>query len=68
MARDYIDSRSDSRHSSRDPEVFPLWDPTQLLNTSQQLLLKAATFQVGEDGSDSDETTSVTSEGDLGPK
>lgn len=66
-ARDHIDSRSDSRYSSRDPEVFPLWDPSQLLNTSQQLLLKAATFQVGDDGSDSD-NTSVTSEGDYGPK
>ena len=67
-ARDHVESLSDSRHSSRDPEVFPLWDPGQLLNTSQLLLLKAATFQAADDGSGSDDTVSVTSEGEYGPK
>ena len=68
IAREYIDNTSDSRYPSRDPEVFPLWDPSQLLSTSQTLLLKAATFQAGEDGSGSDDTTSVTSEGEYGSK
>ena len=68
-ARDHIDSLSSAgRHSfSRDPEVFPLWDPGQLLNTSQLLLLKAATSQAVDEGSDSD-SVSVTSEGEYGPK
>lgn len=47
--------------------MFPLWDPGQLLNTSQLLLLKAATSQAVDEGSDSD-SISVTSEGDYGPK
>jgi hypothetical protein len=69
-ARDHVDSLSSTgRHSfSRDPEVFPLWDPGQLLNTSQLLLLKAATSQAVDEGSDSDTSISVTSEGDYGPK
>ena len=67
-ARDYTESQSDGRHQSRDPEVFPLWDPGQLLVTSQTLLLKAATFQAGEDGSGSDDATSVTSDGDYGTR
>ena len=68
-ARDHIESLSSTgRHSfSRDPEVFPLWDPSQLLNTSQLLLLKAATSQAVDEGSDSD-SVSVTSEGEYGPK
>lgn len=53
---------------SRDPEVFPLWDPGQLLNTSHLLLLKAATTQAVEDGASSDDLGSVASEGDYGPK
>ena len=68
MARDSLDSQSDGRHGSRDPEVFPLWDPSQLLGTSQLLLLKAATFQAGDDGSGSDDATSVTSEGEFGSR
>ena len=68
MARDSLESQSDGRHGSRDPEVFPLWDPSQLLGTSQLLLLKAATFQAGDDGSGSDDATSVTSEGEFGSR
>ena len=68
MARDSLESQSDGRHGSRDPEVFPLWDPSQLLATSQLLLLKAATFQAGDDGSGSDDATSVTSEGEFGSR
>lgn len=67
QARDYVDSQSDPRHSSRDPEVYPLWDPGQLLNTSHLLLLKAATHMIGEDGSGSDDNTSIASE-DCGPR
>ena len=48
--------------------MFPLWDPGQLLSTSLTLLLKVATLQLGDEGSGSDEATSVTSEGDNGPK
>ena len=68
VARDSLESQSDGRHGSRDPEVFPLWDPSQLLGTSQLLLLKAATFQAGDDGSGSDDATSVTSEGEFGSR
>ena len=67
QARDHVESQSDPRHSSRDPEVFPLWDPGQLLSTSQFLLLKAATHQVGDEGSGSDDATSNASE-DCGPR
>ncbi len=66
QAREFVDNQSDHRHTSRDPEAFPLWDPGQLLNTSQLLLLRAATLGVGEEGSGSDDTTSVTSEGEYG--
>lgn len=66
-AWEYVERQSDPRNSSRDLEVFPLWDPGQLLRTSHLLLLKAATFQTGDDGSGSD-TASVTSEGDYGSK
>jgi len=67
-ARDRLESQSDSQHGSRDPEVYPLWDPSQLLVTSQLLLLKAATHQAGEDGSGSDDATSVNSEGEYGAR
>ena len=67
-ARESVERQStDSRHSSRDPEVFPLWSPGQLLKTSHLLLLKAVTFQAGDEGSGSDDA-SITSEGDYGPK
>lgn len=66
--REFVEQQLDIRSSSRDPEVFPLWDPGQLLKTSQHLLLKAITFQAGyEDGSGSDDA-SITSDGDYGPK
>ncbi len=64
--RDYLDMQSESRGGvSRDPEVFPLWDPGQLLKTSQQLLLKAITVQAsgGEDGSGSDDESVTSDEG-----
>ena len=67
MAHDHIESLSGGLHMSRDPEVFPLWDPGQLLNTSHLLLLKAATSQAVDDGSGSDDV-SVTSEGEYGPR
>ena len=66
-AHDHVESLSGGQHSSRDPEVFPLWDPGQLLNTSHLLLLKAATSQAMDDGASSDDV-SVTSEGEYGPK
>ena len=66
-SREYVERQSDPRHASRDPEVYPLWDPGQLLRTSHLLLLKAVTFQAGgDDGSGSD--NSVTSEGEYDPK
>ena len=43
-------------------------DPGQLLSTSNTLLLKVVTLQVGDEGSGSDDATSVTSDGDLGPR
>ena len=66
-SREYVERQADPRHASRDPEVFPLWDPGQLLRTSHLLLLKAVTFQAGDEGSGSDDN-SVTSEGDYSPK
>ena len=66
-AREFVERQADPRHASRDPEVFPLWDPGQLLKTSHLLLLKAVTFQAGDEGSGSDDA-SITSEGDYGPK
>lgn len=66
-SKEYVERQSDPRHRDRDPEVFPLWAPGQLLKTSQLLLLKAVTFQAGEEGSDSD-NTSVASEGEYDPK
>lgn len=48
--------------------MFPLWDPSQLLSTSHTLLMKAASFQAGEDGYLSDDATSVNSEGEFGPR
>ncbi len=68
QVRECVESQSDPRHISRDPEVFPLWDPGQLLNTSQLLLLRAASFGVSEEGSGSDDTISLTSEGEYGAK
>ena len=43
-------------------------DPGQLFSTSNTLLLKVVTLQVSDDGSGSDDTTSVNSEGEVGPK
>ena len=43
-------------------------DPGQLLSTSNTLLLKVVTLQVGDDGSGSDDNTSVNSEGEVGPR
>lgn len=48
--------------------VSPHRDPGQLLSTSNTLLLKVVTLQVGDDGSGSDESTSINSEGEVGPK
>ncbi len=67
-SREYVERQSDPRHASRDPEVYPLWDPGQLLRTSHLLLLKAVTFQAGDEGSGSEDNNSVTSEGDYSPK
>ena len=50
------------------PPVCPNRDPGQLLSTSNTLLLKVVTLQVGDEGSGSDDATSVTSDGDLGPR
>ena len=65
-AREYVERQSDPRHASRDPEVFPLWDPGQLLRTSQLLMLKAVTLQAGEEDSGSDNASD--SEENYGPK
>ncbi len=68
-SREYLELQPDRRHSSRDPEVFPLWDPGQLLSTSHTLLVKSATLQAGtEEGSGSDDATSVASDGDYGSR
>ena len=48
--------------------AHPCRDPGQLLSTSNTLLLKVITLQAGDEGSGSDDATSVNSEGDTGPK
>ncbi len=58
--RDCLESQLESRHWSKDPDVFPLWDPSQLLNTSELLLLRAATLQT--EYSDDDDASSVASD------
>ena len=60
LVKECLENQLDSRHWSRDPEVFPLWDPNQLLNTSELLLLRAATLQT--EYSDDDDTSSVASD------
>lgn len=53
----------EGQFNGRDPEVVPLWDPNQLLNASEILLLKAATLQV--DLSDDEDTSSTTSDDNI---
>ena len=60
LLKDCLENQLDSRNWGRDPEVFPLWDPMQLLNTSEILLLRSATLQA--EYSDDDETSSITSD------
>ena len=60
MVRECLESQQDSRSWTRDPDIFPLWDPKQLLNTSELLLLRAATLQT--EYSDDDDTSSVASD------
>ena len=50
-ARDFLD-QTDTR---RDPDVFPMWDPHQLLNASKTLLLQSVVSQSTGDGSGSDD-------------
>lgn len=48
--------------------MFVCRDLGQLLSTSNTLMLKVVTLQVGDEGSGSDDATSITSDGDTGPK
>ena len=61
--KDCLESQVESRHWGRDPEVIPLWDPNQLLSTSETLLLRASTLQM--DISDDDESSSTTSDDNI---
>lgn len=55
-------------NGKREPEVYPLWDPEQLLRTSQVLLLKAACVPTNDECG-SDDASSVTSgDGDHSTK
>ena len=63
-AREFLETQ-DVR---RDPEVFPMWDPTQLLNASKTLLLKSVVPQGGGEGSGSDETLSAADDSEFGSK
>ena len=54
------DSLEGNFERGRDPEVFPLWDPTQLVNTSEILLLRGTSMQL--DVSEDDDNSSVTSD------
>ena len=60
LTRECLESQLDNRYWARDPEIFPLWDPTQLLSTSQTLLLRAATLQA--ELSEDEETGSIGDE------
>ena len=46
MMRDSLEHHQPCPQWVRDPDVYPLWDPSQLLSVSQVLLLRAATIQV----------------------
>ena len=61
--KDCLESQVESRLWGRDPEVVPLWDPNQLLSTSETLLLRASTLQM--DISDDDDTSSTTSDDNI---
>ena len=63
-AREFLDQQ-DSR---RDPEVFPMWDPQQLLAASRTLLLRTVVPQSGGEGSGSDETLSAADDSEYGSR
>ena len=63
-AREFLETQ-DVR---RDPEVFPMWDPTQLLNASRTLLLRSIVPQGVGEGSGSDETLSAADDTEFGSK
>ena len=63
-AREFLD-RQDSR---RDPEVFPMWDPQQLLAASRTLLLRSVVPQSAGEGSGSDETLSAADDSEYGSR
>ena len=63
-AREFLD-RQDSR---RDPEVFPMWDPQQLLAASRTLLLRSVVPQSVGEGSGSDETLSAADDSEYGSR
>ena len=60
LVKECLENQLDSRYWSKDPDVFPLWDPNELLSSSELLLLRAATLQ--SDCSDDDDTSSVASD------
>ena len=63
-AREFLDQQ-DSR---RDPEVFPMWDPQQLLTASRTLLLRSVVPQSVGEGSGSDETLSAADDSEYGSR
>ena len=58
--KECLENQLESRYWGRDPDISPLWDPTQLLNASEILLLRATTLQI--EASDDDDTNSITSD------
>ena len=65
ICQEQLETLTDSK---RELEVYPLWDPEQLLRTSQVLLLKAACVPANDECG-SDDASSVTSgDGDHTPK
>ena len=54
--------------SKREPEVFPLWDPEQLLRTSEVLLLKAACVPANDECGSDDASSVASGDGDHSPK
>ena len=64
LAREFLDQQ-DTR---RDPDVFPMWDPQQLLAASKTLLLRSVVPQSAGEGSGSDETLSAADDNEYGSR
>ena len=63
VVKECLENIFDGRYLNKDPEVFPLWDPKELLGSSELLLLRSATLQ--SDYSDEESSSSTSEESNL---